>query len=73
MELPKDFADLLVELHDAGAEFVVLGGHALAFHGYPWATQDLDVLVRAEPTNTRRVYRALAAFGAPFEAYLSAK
>jgi hypothetical protein len=44
---------------------VVLGGHAVAFHGHPRATKDLDVLVRARPDNAERVYRALAAFGAP--------
>lgn len=67
IELPEDFRDLLVELHDAGAEFVVLGGHAVAFHGHPRATKDLDVLVRAELTNAQRVYRALAVFGAPLQ------
>ncbi len=67
--LPEDFRDLLVELADAGAEFVVLGGHAVAFHGHPRATKDLDVLVRATPANAGRVYRALAVFGAPLEAF----
>jgi len=65
IDLPDDFCDLLVELADAEAEFVVLGGHAVAFHGHPRATKDLDVLVRANPSNARRVYAALAAFGAP--------
>ena len=65
IELPEDFRDLLVELHDAGAEFVVLGGHAVAYHGHPRATKDLDVLVRASPANAALVYRALASFGAP--------
>jgi len=65
IELPEDFRDLLVELHDAGVEFVVLGGHAVAYHGHPRATKDLDVLVRASPANAARVYRALASFGAP--------
>jgi len=65
IELFDDFRDLLIELHDAGAKFVVLGGHAVAFHGHPRATKDLDVLVDADPENARRVYRALAAFGAP--------
>lgn len=68
-ELPDDFRDLLVELADAGAEFVVLGGHAVAFHGHPRATKDLDVLVRATPANAARVYAALAAFGAPLGAF----
>ena len=65
IELPEDFRDLLVELHDAGAAFVVVGGHAVAFHGHPRATKDLDVLVRADADNASKVYRALAAFGAP--------
>jgi hypothetical protein len=69
IDLPDDFRDLLVELHDAGAAFVVLGGHAVAFHGHPRATKDIDVLVRPEPENATRVYRALAAFGAPLESF----
>lgn len=69
IELPDDFRDLLVELSDAGAEFVVLGGHAVAFHGHPRATKDLDVLVRATEENAARVYAALAAFGAPLSAF----
>ncbi len=73
IELPEDFRDLLVELADAGADFVVLGGHAVAFHGHPRATKDLDVLVRATPANAARVYRALAAFGAPLSAFAVAE
>jgi hypothetical protein len=68
-ELPEDFRDLLIELADAGAEFVLLGGHAVAFHGHPRATKDMDVLIRANANNAERVYRALAAFGAPLEAF----
>jgi predicted nucleotidyltransferase len=69
IDLPEDFRDLLLALHDAGAEFVVLGGHAVAFHGHPRATKDLDVLVRADRENAKRVYRALAAFGAPLSSF----
>jgi predicted nucleotidyltransferase len=69
IELPGDFRDLLVELYDAGADFVVLGGHAVAFHGHPRATKDLHVLVRSTPANAARVYRALAAFGAPLDMF----
>lgn len=65
IELPDDFRDLLLALADAGADFVVLGGHGVAFHGHPRATKGLDVLVRADRQNAQRVYRALAAFGAP--------
>ena len=59
-ELPEDFRDLLLELADAGAEFVLLGGHAVAFHGHPRATKDMDMLIRANVSNAERVYRALA-------------
>lgn len=69
IELPEDFRDLLVALDDAAAEFAVVGGHAVAFHGHARATKDLDVLVRAVPENTTRVYRALAAFGAPLSTF----
>ena len=69
IDLPDDFRDLLIELSDARAEFVVLGGHAVAFHGHPRATKDLDILVRASPANATLVYQALAAFGAPMEAF----
>jgi hypothetical protein len=69
IDLPDDFRDLLIELHDAGAEFVVLGGHAVAYHGHPRATKDLDVLVRASASNAARVYQALASFGAPLDLF----
>ena len=69
IELFDDFRDILVELHNAGARFVVLGGHAVAFHGHPRATKDLDVLVEANSENAKRVYTALAAFGAPLSAF----
>lgn len=69
IDLPKDFSDLLIELGDAEADFLVLGGHAVAFHGHVRATKDLDILVRPTPENAERVYRALAAFGAPLRAF----
>ena len=69
MELTDDFRDLLIELADAGADVVLVGGHAVAYHGHPRATKDLDVLVRANRDNAARVYRALAAFGAPLAAF----
>jgi hypothetical protein len=69
IDLPEDFRDLLIALHDADAEFVVLGGHAVAYHGHPRATKDLDVLVRANAANAARVYKGLASFGAPLSLF----
>jgi len=55
----------LSALSDAGAEFVIVGAHALAAHGLPRATGDLDIWVRPSPENARRVLAALRAFKAP--------
>lgn len=60
-----DFRDLLAALLAAGARFLVVGAHALAVHGVPRATGDLDVWIAADPDNARRVHGALVAFGAP--------
>jgi hypothetical protein len=65
IQLTDDFRDLLIELADAGAEFVLVRGHAVAFHGHPRATKDMDVLIRASTGNAEFVYRARANFGAP--------
>lgn len=62
-----DFADLLHEFAAACVEYVIVGGQAFGFHAQPRYTKDVDVLVNPAPENARRVYRALAAFGAPLE------
>lgn len=61
----QDFRDLLAELLAAKVEFLVVGAWALACHGHPRATGDLDVLVRCSHDNATRVITALTAFGAP--------
>jgi hypothetical protein len=66
-ELNPDFRDVLLALCRAGADFVVVGAHALALHGVPRATGDLDVFVRPTPDNAARVWQALVDFGAPLE------
>ena len=61
----QDFVDLLRAFNAADVRFLVVGAYALAFHGRPRSTGDLDVWVDATPENAPRVIRALAAFGAP--------
>ncbi|MGH7753876.1 MAG: hypothetical protein ACREN5_13775 [Gemmatimonadales bacterium] len=56
---------MLSALRDAGAEHLIVGAHALAAHGRPRATGDLDIWVRPSPENARRVHTALKTFGAP--------
>jgi len=63
MELYPDFKELLALFNAHGVEYVIVGGYALAFHGAPRFTGDLDILVRTEPGNARRVVEALADFG----------
>jgi len=65
MHLNQDFKDLLFALNDAGADYLVVGAHALAAHGHVRATKDLAIWVRPELANAQRVYGALDAFGAP--------
>lgn len=61
----RDFVDLLRAFVDAEVRFLVVGAYALAIHGRPRATGDLDIWVEPTPDNAARVMRALAAFGAP--------
>lgn len=61
----QDFRDLLHALSDSGAEFLVVGAYALAVHGIPRATGDIDVWVRPDGPNAARVMTALQRFGAP--------
>lgn len=61
----QDFVDLLRAFLAAEVRFLVVGAYALALHGRPRATGDLDLWVEATPQNAERVMRALAAFGAP--------
>lgn len=68
-DVNEDFEDVLAALSAEQCEFVVVGAHALAVHGAPRATGDLDVLVRPSPENANRVFRALVRFGAPLAAH----
>lgn len=62
-----DFEDILKALTDAGARFLIVGAHALAVHGVPRATGDLDIWIETSPDNAERVWRAVTIFGAPVE------
>jgi hypothetical protein len=62
-----DLKELLSCLLAADARFLLVGGYALAFHGHPRATKNMDLWVEPTPENAARVLRALLAFGAPTE------
>lgn len=63
MILNKDLRELLAFLTEHRVEYLIAGGHAVAFHGYPRLTEDLDLFVRADGENATRLMAALDAFG----------
>ena len=63
--MEQDFRDMLDELTRANVEFLLVGAHAMAVHGCPRYTGDIDFWVRPNIENSRRVHLALACFGAP--------
>jgi predicted nucleotidyltransferase len=65
MDLAPDFRELLAEFARSGVEAVLVGGYAVAFHGRPRATKDIDLVLEGSPANLRRASEALARFGAP--------
>ena len=65
--MSDDWSDLLGAMIAAGARFLVVGAHAMAVHGVPRGTQDLDVWVEPTAANAQRVWRGLAGFGAPLD------
>lgn len=64
----EDFRDLVIELVRAKTRFLIVGAHALGVHGVPRATVDFDLWIDPSPDNVRRLWAALAAFGAPLSA-----
>jgi hypothetical protein len=65
--LNQDYKEMLSLLIGEKVEFVLVGAYALATHGFPRATGDIDILVKPSPGNAHSVYRCLAKFGAPLE------
>ena len=63
--LNEDYKDMLQCLLEEKVSFLLVGAYAVAVYGYPRATKDIDIFVRAVPENATRLMRALARFGAP--------
>jgi hypothetical protein len=61
--LTDDFKEFLRLLNATRVDYLLVGGYAVGLHGYPRATVDLDVWVRATPDNAERIVQALRAFG----------
>ncbi|MDX6497494.1 MAG: hypothetical protein QOG23_754 [Blastocatellia bacterium] len=63
LELPKDFKEFLRLLRAHGVEYLLIGGWAVGYHGYPRATEDLDVWIAIAPANAERIVKVLSDFG----------
>ena len=63
MPLPEDWRAFIESLNSNGVEYLVVGAVALAHHGFPRYTGDLDVFVRNSPDNSIKLESALADFG----------
>jgi hypothetical protein len=63
LPLPPDFKEFLRLLNSEKIEYLVVGGYAVGYHGYPRPTGDLDVWVATHPDNARKLVDALAKFG----------
>jgi hypothetical protein len=65
--LSDDFRDFLKCLNEAGVEYLVIGGHAVAYYGYVRPTRDLDIWVAVSPQNAERIVQAVKSFFAGAE------
>ena len=63
METQRDFRELLALFNARHVEYLIVGGYALAFHGAPRFTGDLDIFVKPEVANAQRILSALETFG----------
>lgn len=58
MEVQEDFRDPLRLLNESSAEYIIVGGYALAFHGYPRFTADIDIFINLSKENAARTLNA---------------
>jgi predicted nucleotidyltransferase len=63
--LNEDYKEMLQCLLEEHVRFLLVGAYAVAVYGYPRATKDIDIFVRAAPENASSLMKALARFGAP--------
>jgi len=65
--LNKDYKEMLQLLLEEQVDFMLVGAYAMGAHGYPRATGDIDIWVKADDKNSLKVYKTLAKFGAPLK------
>lgn len=65
--LNQDYKEILSTLLEEKVNFLLVGAYAMAAHGYPRATGDIDIFIQPNETNAEKVYNALIKFGAPLK------
>lgn len=65
--LNEDYKEMLQLLLEEQVDFMIVGAYALGTHGYPRATGDIDIWVKPNKINSKKLYKALARFGAPLD------
>jgi len=70
MDLPPDFRELLAEFARCGVEAVLVGGYAVAFHGRPRATKDIDLVLEGSRANLQRASDKVGAHVGEVGAYV---
>jgi hypothetical protein len=63
IELPQDFKEFLNLLNVQGVKYLLIGGYAVGYHGYPRATHDMDIWIAMSRDNAERIVRVLREFG----------
>lgn len=63
IKLPNDFKEFLRLLNSHQVEYLLIGGYAVGYYGYPRATNDMDVWVAVYPDNAERLVDVMQAFG----------
>jgi len=63
IEFPQDFKEFLQLANSAKIEYLVVGGYAVGYHGYPRATGDMDVWIAVKETNAKKLVQVLKEFG----------
>lgn len=68
IHLPPDFKEFLQLLNSHQVKYLLIGGYAVGYYGYPRATADMDIWVAIEPENAAKVVKVLQVFGFGVEA-----
>jgi predicted nucleotidyltransferase len=63
IELPLDFKEFLKLLNEKRVKYLLIGGYAVGYHGYPRATNDMDIWIAIHPDNAERIADVLKEFG----------